>query len=233
MYFIIILLLIGMLGILYLLENKVGNVKTKKTKFDKETAQQYMNIKKFENGILYTEDNHIVALFKVEPVNINLLSELEIRSLIRSTTGHMSEIKFEYNLVASSKPADISLFEEALEDIKEGLDKHNEVDAIKIELIKEEIDFVNKDLISSKVIEREFYFYINQKYSEKNLQTDIETLNEKINIFNEAFDNSKIKLDRVETIVDFVEAYKIILNSEAIERDENNDVTENITILNI
>lgn len=149
----------GSILILYI--NNSTNKKYKDEQdFDKETAQEFINIKDINDKYLYTNEGNIMMYLRIDSISIDLYSKNEKETLMKSLTAELSEIQYPFKFIAVSRPVDISpIISNMQEMIKFSNDKQKE-------LLKKEIIEMNNFALSGDIVERQFYLVIWEKYQE-------------------------------------------------------------------
>ena len=170
----------GSILILYI--NNSTNKKYKDEEdLDKETAQQFINIKDINDKYLYTNEGNIMMFLRVDSISIDLYSKSEKETLIKSLTAELSEIQYPFKFIAVSRPVDISpIISNMQEMIKFSNDSQKE-------LLKKEIIEMNNFALSGDIVERQFYISLWDKYQEgveKELHRKAMLLAEKFTINN-------------------------------------------------
>lgn len=104
--FYLIILLIGCSVLVAIYIRRKKDSDAEKNLIKKETVNDFMNVKNIINNQLYTRDDHLCCYIKIEPVNIDLMSDKEMRFLQKSLTAEFSNLKNDFKLTAVSKPED-------------------------------------------------------------------------------------------------------------------------------
>ena len=159
-----IIILTGLIiggSILILYINNSTNKKYKDEQdFDKETAQEFINIKDINDKYLYTNEGDIMMYLRIDSISIDLYSKNEKETLMKSLIAELSEIQYPFKFIAVSIPVDISpIISNMQEMIKFSNDKQKE-------LLKKEIIEMNNFALSGDIVERQFYLVIWEKYQE-------------------------------------------------------------------
>lgn len=149
----------GSILILYI--NNSTNKKYKDEQdFDRETAQEFINIKDINDKYLYTNEGNIMMYLRIDSISIDLYSKNEKEALMKSLTAELSEIQYPFKFIAVSRPVDISpIITNMQEMIKFSNDSQKE-------LLKKEIIEMNNFALSGDIVERQFYLVIWEKYQE-------------------------------------------------------------------
>ena len=76
----------------------------KKNKIDnnKETAQDFVNVKDIKDKFLYTRDGKIISYIQINPIDINLLSKREKQTLARTLTAELTSERKTFKFIAVS-----------------------------------------------------------------------------------------------------------------------------------
>ena len=115
-------------------------------------ANEFVNVKDIRGKFLYTRDGMIMAYLKILPISIDLFSKNEKKQLIRQLTANMSSVQYPFQLLAVSRPVDISPLLSELSDTLNGTG-----DLKQKELLRQEILEMSTFTLSGDVVERQFY----------------------------------------------------------------------------
>ena len=92
----------GIILILYI--NNSTNKKYKDEQdLDRETAQQFINIKDINDKYLYTNEGNIMMYLRIDSISIDLYSKNEKEALMKSLTAELSEIQYHFKFIVLSK----------------------------------------------------------------------------------------------------------------------------------
>ena len=82
----------------------------KKPKTDPKvlTANQFVNIRRIANDLLYTEDEYIFSYLKVSSINTELMSERESEILVNNITAQLSTENKPIQFFILTQPDDVS-----------------------------------------------------------------------------------------------------------------------------
>lgn len=167
-------------------DSKVKGIKNKKnkkevltseekaTKTKALTAQQWLPISDIEGNVIYRKDNIITAMLRVQPENIDLLSDREQRRKVDSLAEGFNGEREPIQIFCVGRPVDLSDYLEELN----GQSKM-EQDFVRKMVLKGYIQQASKIASSGEASERRFYVII-FKHIEDN-----RTENELINRINE------------------------------------------------
>ncbi len=208
----------GSILILYI--NNSTNKKYKDEQdFDKETAQEFINIKDINDKYLYTNEGNIMMYLRIDSISIDLYSKSEKEALMKSLTAELSEIQYPFKFIAVSRPVDISpIISNMQEMIKFSNDNQKE-------LLKKEIIEMNNFALSGDIVERQFYLVIWEKYQEgieKEIYRKAMLLSEKFTI-----NNIGCEILNQREIMRFIN----LINNPYYAHLEDSDFTKDIPII--
>lgn len=150
----IIMLTVTMAGggiMLLFLKSGKKHVQTEGANVAARTAQQFINVADIRDKCLYTCDGMIFIYLRIHAVSIDLYSNAEKSTLIRTLTAELSDIQYPFKFMAMSRPVDISpLIGEMSHMLKEAEDKRKE-------LLRQEILHMGSFALSGEIVERQFY----------------------------------------------------------------------------
>lgn len=131
---------------------------TKKTmnseQADKLSANLAINVRDITESEILTLDNQVISIFKVDSMNIDLLTDREKQASIKKLTSCISSIKQPYKILALPRPFDVVPFIEALQEQRVGASD------LQKQIISNEIAELNKIAGSGKIVERHFYIVL-------------------------------------------------------------------------
>lgn len=178
-----------------MIKNKTKN-KTKKQELTQEeltqqkrekTAQQWIPIADIEGSIVYRKDNILVSMLRVQPENIDLLSDNEKRRKVESLAEGFNGEKESLQIFCVGRPVDLNSY---LENLQEKAKM--EQDFTRKMVLKGYIQQASQMASSGETTERRFYIIIT-----KNI-IDSKSENELINRINEL----QIKITQAELTCD-------------------------------
>ena len=73
-----------------------------------QSLNEFLNIKDIKRNYLYTLDNQIVVFIKVNPINIELLSDSELERKMDSEAIEFSNEQYPYKIMVIPRAVDIS-----------------------------------------------------------------------------------------------------------------------------
>lgn len=170
-------------------KNKAEDKSTKKSEKSQEeiikqrkekTAQQWMPISDIEESRVYRKDNHVIAMIRVQPENIELLSDREKKRRISSLTEEWNGINKEMQIFCVGRPVDLNDYLESLQEKAK-----MEQDFTRKSVLKGYIQHTTKLVTSGEIIERRFYIILNEPLTNSKAEEDIikniEELKDKFN----------------------------------------------------
>lgn len=83
-----------------------------------QSLNEFLNVKDIKGSILYTLDGHVIQFIKVEPINIELLTDDELESKMNFSSIEFSEEQQPYKILVIPRAVDISEHIEEQEELK-------------------------------------------------------------------------------------------------------------------
>jgi len=135
---------------------KKNNTKHVDAKSQQElTAQEFVNVKDIHDKFLYTRDGQVIAYLKINPISIDLFSDIEKEQICRVLTAELSSIQKPFKFLAVSRPVDITpLINEYTALLAETVDQKQK------ELLRNEMMVMSNYAVSGEVVERQFYIML-------------------------------------------------------------------------
>ena len=122
---------------------------------NKQSLNEFLNIKDIRGNLLYTLDNQIIMFLKVYPINIDLLSEKELENKMELMSIEFSNEHEPYNFYVMQKNIDISEYIQEQEILKQKLG-----DETSINIIRQRIAQANGIMEDKNIIENEVFLCI-------------------------------------------------------------------------
>ncbi len=137
----------------YMKKNNTKNVDAKSQQ--ELTAQEFVNVKDIHDKFLYTRDGQVIAYLKINPISIDLFSDMEKEQICRVLTAELSSIQKPFKFLAVSRPVDITpLINEYTALLAETTDQRQK------ELLRNEMMVMSNYAVSGEVVERQFYIML-------------------------------------------------------------------------
>ena len=150
------------------------------------TAQQEINILDIKNNLIYTRDNLIIAILKINSLNMQLFSKKEFKNKIKDITSELSTETKEFKMTSIARPVDVGSLIDFLRNIL-----NNSTDSIQKRLLRENIrETLNLTLVGDAV-ERQNLLIISEVLSD-NAEQEIQKRAREIV---QKFDNCGMKLE--------------------------------------
>ena len=150
------------------------------------TAQQEINILDIKNNLIYTRDNLIIAILKINSLNMQLFSKKELKNKIKDITSELSTETKEFKMTSIARPVDVGSLIDFLRNIL-----NNSTDSIQKRLLRENIrETLNFTLVGDSV-ERQNLLIISEVLSD-NAEQEIQKRAREIV---QKFDNCGMKLE--------------------------------------
>lgn len=150
------------------------------------TAMQDINILDIKNNLIYTRDNLVIAILKINSLNMQLFSKKELVNKVKDITTELSTETKEFKLTSIARPVDVSSLIDYLRNIL-----NNSTDSIQKRILRENIrETLNLSLIGDAV-ERQNLFIISEKLTDTAEKDILKRAREIV----QKFDNCGMKLE--------------------------------------
>lgn len=191
------------------------NLLRKKKKI--QSLNEFLNIKNIKRNYLYTLDNQIMIFIKVNPINIELLSNSELEKKIDSDAIEFSNEQYPYKIMVIPRAVDISGHIHEQEQLKKTLK-----DDVCIEIINNRIIATMEIVENKNIIENEFYIMLYDNYRD-NIEHE---LNKRVNLWINRLNNCELRCEVLEErdIILLMKSFTI----PEFARTETADYTDNI-----
>ena len=182
---------------------KKGGIKINKT------AQQWIPIESFDKeGYIKLKNGKIIKIIKVEPINYNLKSELEKKSILNSYKIFLKTCNFNIQILIQSNKQDLSSH---IKQIEKNIHK-KENEKIK-ELGKNYIDYIKNLNSSKKSSSKNFYLIISNKlknvdsYNKETITADLKEKYLKIKECLSRCGNTVIEINNKKEVIDIYNSF--------------------------
>ncbi len=118
----------------------------------KKTAQVWLPLLNIENNKVYLKNNVIFSILKIEPVNISLMTDKEIKVLIENFSAVLNGVNGNYQFFTLSRPIELDNYILSLNELLK-----EEKNFLKKNLIKEYIKNISSVAASGELTERRYY----------------------------------------------------------------------------
>lgn len=150
------------------------------------SAEQEINILDIKNNLIYTRDNLVIAILKINSLNMQLFSKKELINKIKDITSELSTETKEFKMTSIARPVDVGSLIEFLRTIL-----NNSTDSIQKKLLRENIrETLNLTLVGDAV-ERQNLLIISEVLSDNSEQEIQKRAREIV----QKFDNCGMKLE--------------------------------------
>lgn len=147
---------------------------------------QDINILDIKNNLIYTRDNLVIAILKINSLNMQLFSKKELVNKVKDITTELSTETKEFKLTSIARPVDVSSLIDYLRNIL-----NNSTDSIQKRLLRENIrETLNLSLIGDAV-ERQNLFIISEPLTDTAEKDILKRAREIV----QKFDNCGMKLE--------------------------------------
>ena len=120
-----------------------------------QSLNEFLNIKNIKGNYLYTLDEQVISFIKVDPMNIELLSDKELESKMDFESIEFSNEQFPYKIIVIPRAVDISDYIREQEELRNKL-----TNDVCIEIINNRIISTTEMIENKNIIENEFYIMI-------------------------------------------------------------------------
>ena len=150
------------------------------------SANEEINVLDIKNNYIFTRDNLIISIIKINSINMQLFSDKELQQKVTDITSELSSENNEFKFFSISRPVDVGSL---IDDLREKL---NNTENPKIKMIlKKNINETLKLTMTGEVIERQNFMIIYDQYTD-NAEKDL--LKRAIDLINK-FENCDIKAE--------------------------------------
>lgn len=164
----------------------LNNIFEKKKNEYENSANEEINVLDIKNNFIYTRDNLIFCILKINSINMQLFSNKELQQKVTDITSELSSESKEFKFFSISRPVDVGSL---IYDLRERL---NNTDNPKLKMIlKKNINETLKLTMTGEVVERQNFMIIYEQYVD-NAEKDL--LKRAIDLINK-FDNCDIKVE--------------------------------------
>ncbi len=132
-----------------------------------QNLNQFLNIKDIKKNYLYTLDDQVILFIKVNPINIELLSDEELEQKMDMQAIEFSTEQYPYKIIVIPRAVDISDHIREQEELKKKLK-----DDICIKIINNRIITTSELVENKNIIENEFYIMVFDKTKE-NIENEL------------------------------------------------------------
>jgi len=144
------------------LKNKVKKKQAKtnqaqQAEIKQKSAQEWLPVRDIQNSLLYRKDKHLVAVLKIEPVNISLLSENEKKRIITAFHEVINGLREPIQILSIGRSVDLDGYIAGLEQ------KQESVEFGRKKLLKGYIRQAAEMASGGDTRERRFYILLSQK----------------------------------------------------------------------
>lgn len=137
-------------------EEKVIQIRREKT------AQQWIPIADIDRSIIYRKDNILVGILRVQPKNLNLLSDNEKKRIVDDLAEGFNGESEGFQIFCIGRPVDLNNYLEWLQNTAK-----EETNFIKKTVLKGYIQQASEMASSGKTIERRFHIIVTKEIGNK------------------------------------------------------------------
>lgn len=139
-----------------------------KVEIRQKTAQDWLPVADVYNSLLYRKDKHLVAILKVEPINISLLSDNEKKRIIAALHEVFNGIQEQIQIISIGRSVDLDGYIAGMEQTAQETQ-----DFSRKKLLRGYIRQAAEMAAGGDTLERRFYILLSQKqgkYAEEELK---------------------------------------------------------------
>jgi len=143
-----------------------------------KTAQQWLPISDINGCIAYRKDNVLVGMLRVQPLNLELLSDAEKRRKIEALSEELNGESEGLQIFCIGRPVDLNSYLDWLQDKAK-----QEQDFTRKRILKNFIQHASELAASGEIIERRFFIIITKpggKKAEQEIVNRLEELKNKL-----------------------------------------------------
>ena len=139
----------------------------KKNKKENISVQEWIPIEQFfDNGIIKMKNNIFIKIIKIYPINYNLKSELEKKSILNSYKTFLKTCNFDIQILIQSNKENLS---DHINKIRKQMKKEENLNNFNIKnFSKKYIDFINKKNKEKNSSSKNFYILIKSQENIEN-----------------------------------------------------------------
>jgi type IV secretory pathway VirB4 component len=127
-----------------------------------QTAQQWIPIADIDNNVIYRKDNRLVGILRVQPENLDLLSDNEKRRKVEALAEGFNGETEGFQIFCIGRPVDLNNYLEWLQDKAK-----MEQDFMRKRVLKGYIEQASQLATSGETTERRFYIIIDKEVEKK------------------------------------------------------------------
>lgn len=139
----------------------------KKNKKENISVQEWIYVEQFfDNGIIKMKNNIFIKIIKIYPINYNLKSELEKKSILNSYKTFLKTCNFDIQILIQSNKENLS---DHINKIRKQMKKEENLNNFNINnFSKKYIDFINKKNKEKNSSSKNFYILIKSQENIEN-----------------------------------------------------------------
>ncbi|CFX16367.1 Uncharacterized [Syntrophomonas zehnderi OL-4] len=122
---------------------------------EKMTAQDWLPIKDITSHFLFRKDGQLVAVLKIEPINIVLKSDSEKKRIVSAVHEAWNGIQYAIQILALPRPVDLDKYLDELQEIA-----RETTDIARKRILQEYIHYIAGIVRGGEALERRYYLLI-------------------------------------------------------------------------
>ena len=152
-----------------IIDSKIAK-KREVIKIKEKTIKEWIPLEKiYKDGTIKLKNNNYIKIIKIMPINYNLKSELEKKSIINSYKIFLKTCNFPIQILIQSKKENL---DDHILKIQKNIEKNKKIEDIGKEYIK----YIKSINLSKKSSTKEFYIVINNEKNNTKNNIEIEEI---------------------------------------------------------
>ena len=155
--------------------SKLKDPESEKNKIERKIVQEWLPINDIHKYYAVTNET-LIGVLQVQPININLKSLTETRSILKALTGAFNGLQDNIQILCISRPVDLDNYIHNTENRIT-----NQINILKRKLLKQYLNYVRELVASGEATEERFYILLSEKkgkYAEIDLKKRLDFLQE-------------------------------------------------------
>lgn len=183
----------------------------------KKSTNEIINIKNIYNNTIYTNDNYIIKILKLENINLQLKSDKELIQLAYNLSSNLQEFLYDIKIQHFTNNLDISNLTDKLNLQIENADSFE-----KKKFLRNYKNYLIDESMDNNIFEQDTIIIIWQKYDD---EKDLFTLSQKVQDIINAFSNLN------NTVIELNNNELIKICNMFINNADNNNYSKDIAFI--
>lgn len=170
-----------------------GHIRSREKSEQTLTANRLINVRDIYNSLILTKDSHAVAVIRIYPVNIELLSENEIETMTDSLTAEFKGEKNPFWILSIPRAVDMEAY---IDDLNRHYDEEL-FDPKRKMILSVMIQEATQKVMSGSNFEHQFFLGVWARLSQ-NSEKEINAIQERISDFEARYRTANIMAERLD-----------------------------------